>query len=70
MNDSDIISCFGVALGHFLKENEGIIVELIDQNKYMVVHQNGKIAIIGTSEEDKHLENGQLIWYHSDEPLH
>lgn len=75
----DIITscrCFAVALGHLLRENEGICIELPFQSKYpedrhgkFVVYSAGGMVRIQDAallESSEDLTSGRMLWFHND----
>jgi hypothetical protein len=65
--------CFGVAIGHLLKNREGICVELLkDENekggKFVIFRDGKEIKIEGANSFAQlgmpELKNGQMLWIH------
>ena len=66
--ETTVIKCFGRALGHLLKNGEGICVDLKQGQKFIVFSEGAQVKI--TTEDDlaeygrPPLKDGQMLWVH------
>lgn len=68
-----ITRAFAVALGHILREKEGIVVKLDDGAMTVVVHRGDDEIRVSDHTDDAEMcayEGGQMLWLHDDAPMH